>query len=87
MNSNKARAITDEAEPGTVSVSRSITDEAPDIYVHGKDSATSPEREAFEEDQAKRLSDDTLSGGEKAEILLEAGPDETFEERMARASD
>lgn len=85
MGINNVRSITDPIEPGTISVSRSITDEEPDVYVHGEDSIQS--REEFEADQARRLSDPYLSPSDKADILQESGPEETLEELLARVKD
>jgi hypothetical protein len=86
MGIKNVRSITDPIEPGTISASRSITDEEPDVHVHGEDLNLSP-REAYENEQEAMLKDPFLSGGEKAELLGQGEPEETLEERLARATD
>lgn len=81
-----SRSITDPIEPGTISISRSITDEEPQVYVYGEDREFSS-REGYEEAQEAILKDRFLSGGEKAELLGQGEPEETLEERLARATD
>lgn len=85
MISNKFRSITDEPEPGTVTISRTITDEKPQVHI--ADPVSFPDREVYEEAQSAMLNDPYLSGGEKAERLGEDEPEETLEERLVRARD
>ncbi|PQZ85454.1 hypothetical protein CQ018_19715 [Arthrobacter sp. MYb227] len=85
MTINKFKSITEEPVPGTVSISRTITDEKPQVYI--AKAATDPDREAYEIAQEEILNDPDLSGGEKAERLGEGEPEETLKERLARAKD
>lgn len=76
-----ARLITDEIPAGTVARSQAITDAQPDTYVYGTREEYEAGMEAVEKDQ-------TLSGSERAEILMSNPvPEETFEEYMERHSD
>lgn len=72
MKYSQIRSITDEIEPGTESVSRSITDEKPDVYVYGESSEA----------------DKSIRPSKKAErIAGTPEPEETFEEYLERQSD
>lgn len=72
MKYSQIRSITDEIEPGTESVSRSITDEKPDVYVYGEPSEA----------------DESIRPSKKAETIAGTPePEETFEEYLERKSD
>lgn len=81
MASRTFRTITDAIPAGTVTWSQALTDTGPEVHVY----ATREEYEAGMEAVAK---DETLSGSERADILMgTVEPDETYEEYMDRHAD
>lgn len=76
-----SRSITDEIPAGTISISSSITDSKPDVYVYGT-------RDEYAAGMDAVRNDETLSGSERDDILASTPePEETFEESMERHRD
>ena len=81
MVSKTFRSIIDELPAGTIAASSAITDMKPDTYVYGT-------REEYEAAMEAAVKDETLSGSERADILMGTPePDETYEEYMERHGD
>jgi hypothetical protein len=75
------RTITDVLPAGTVSLSSSITDEAPEAYFHGT-------REEYEKWLETVRTEVGLRPSHQADLIAGAvEPEETFQEYMERHSD
>lgn len=75
------RSIADEVPAGTVSVTSSITDEKPDVYVYDYTN-----REEYDDWVERVTNSKELSPSEKADLLAAMPPEETHEEYMERHS-